>query len=37
MNQLFTQLTTKPLTEIHHSPFAGIAAENILDWLDSFN
>ena len=34
MNQLFTQLTTKPLTEIHHTPFA---AENILDWLDSFN
>ena len=37
MNQLFKQLTTKPLTEIHHTPFAGTAAENILDWLDSFN
>ena len=37
MNQLLTQLTTKPSTEIHPAPFAGTAAENILDWLESFN
>ena len=37
MNQLLTQLTTKPSTEIHPTPFTGTAADNILDWLDSFD
>ena len=37
MNQLLTQLTTKPLNEIHPAPFAGTAAENVLSWLESFN
>ena len=29
--------STKPSTEIHPAPFAGTAAENVLDWLESFN
>ena len=37
MNQLLTQLKTKPLNEIHPAPFAGTAAENVLNWLESFN
>ena len=37
MNQLLTELTTKPSTEIHPVAFVGTAAENILDWLESFN
>ena len=37
MNQLLMQLTTNPSTEIHPVPFAGTAAENILDWLKNFN
>ena len=37
MNQLSTQLTTKPSTEIHATPFAGTAAKNVLNWLKSFN
>ena len=37
MNQLLTQLTTKPSTEIHPSPFTGTAADNILDWLENFD
>ena len=36
MNQLLTQLTIISLAEIHPSPFAGAAAENVLDWLKSF-
>ena len=36
MNQLLTQLTTKPLTEIHPTPFTGTATNNILDWLENF-
>ena len=37
MTQLLTQLTTKPSVEIHPIPFAGTVAENVLDWLESFN
>ena len=37
MNQLLTQLTTKPSTEIHPSPFAETATDNILDWLENFD
>ena len=37
MNQLLMQLTTKPSTEIHHTPFTGTAADNILDWLENFD
>ena len=37
MNQLLTQLTTKPSTEIHPTPFTGTAANNILDWLKNFD
>ena len=33
MNQLLMQLTTKPSTEINPTPFTGITADNILDWL----
>ena len=36
MNQLLTQLTTKPSTEIHPTPFTGTAAD-ILDWLKNFD
>ena len=36
MNQLLTQLTTKPSTVIHLTPFTGTAA-NILDWLENFD
>ena len=36
MNQLLTQLTTKPSTEIHPTPFTGTTAD-ILDWLDNFD
>ena len=32
MNQLLTQLTTKPSTEIHPT-----AADNILDWIENFD
>ena len=37
MNHLSTRLTTKPSTEVHATPFAGTAAENVLNWLKSFN
>ena len=37
MNRLLTQCTTKTSTEIHSAPFGGTAAENVLDWLESFN
>ena len=37
MNQLLMQLTTKPSTEIHPTPFTGTAADNILDWLENFD
>ena len=37
MNQLLMKLTTKPSTEIHPAPFSGTAAEDVLDWLESFN
>ena len=37
MNQLLMQLIMKPMIEIHPAPFAGTAAENILNWLESFN
>ena len=37
MNQLLTQLTTKPSTEIHPTPFTGTAANNILDWIENFD
>ena len=37
MNQLLTQLTTKPSTEIHPSPFTWTAADNILDWFENFD
>ena len=37
MNQLITQLTTKPSTEIHPTPFTGTVANNILDWLENFD
>ena len=37
MNQLLTQHTMKPSTEIHPAPFAGTTAENVLNWLESFN
>ena len=36
MNQLLTQLTTKPSTEIHPTLFTGTAADSILDWLKNF-
>ena len=37
MNQLLTQLTTKPSTEIHPTPFTGTATDNILDWIKNFD
>ena len=37
MNQLLTQLTTKPSTEIHPTPFRGTTADNILDWIENFD
>ena len=37
MNQLLAQFATKPLTEIHPTPFTGTAANNILDWLKNFD
>ena len=37
MNQLLTQLTTKPLTEIHPTPFTGTTTDNILDWIRNFD
>ena len=37
MNQLLTQLTTKPSTRIHPTPFTGTVANNILDWLENFD
>ena len=37
MNQLLTQFTTKPSTEIHPTPFTGTTANNILDWLQTFD
>ena len=37
MNQLLTQITVKPSTEIHPNPFMGTAADNILDWLANFD
>ena len=37
MNQLLTQLTTKPSTEIHPTLFTGTAADNILDWLENLD
>ena len=36
INQLL-MLTKKCSTEIHPAPFAGTAAENVLEWLESFN
>ena len=36
MNQLLTQLTTKPSTEIRPTLFTGTVADNILDWLENF-
>ena len=37
MNQLLAQLTTKPSTEIHNTPFTGTTDDNILDWLENFD
>ena len=37
MKQLLTQLTTKSSKETHFTPFTGIAADNILDWLENFD
>ena len=37
MNQLLTQLATEPSTEIHPTPFTGIATDNILGWLKYFD
>ena len=37
MNQLLTQLTAKPLAEIHPAPFTGTAVDNIFDWLENFD
>ena len=37
MNQILTELTTKPSTEIQPSPFTGTAANDNLDWLESFD
>ena len=37
MHQLLTQRTTKTSTEIHSAPFGRTAAENVLDWLESFH
>ena len=37
MNQLLTQLATKPSTEIHPTPFTGTAVGNVLDWLENFD
>ena len=37
MNQLLTQLTTKPSTEIHPTLFTGTTAKNILDWIENFD
>ena len=37
MNQLLTQVTWKPSTEIYPTPFTGTAADNILDWLENFD
>ena len=37
MNQLLTQLSTKPSTEIHPTPLTGTTADNILDWIKNFD
>ena len=37
INQLLTQHTTKPSTEIHLTPFKGTTANNILDWIENFD
>ena len=37
MNQLLTQLTTKPSIEIHPTPLTGTTADNILDWIKNFD
>ena len=37
INQLLTQVTTKPSTEIHPVPFAVADAENVLNWLKNVN
>ena len=37
MNQLLTQLTTKPSTEIHPTPFTGTTTDNNLDWIKNFD
>ena len=37
MNQLLIQLTTKPSTEIHPTPFTGTTVDNILDWIEHFD
>ena len=37
LNQLLTQLTTKPSTEIHPTPFTETATDNILDWFENFD
>ena len=37
MNQLLTQLTTKPSTEIHPTPLTGTTTNNMLDWIKNFD
>ena len=37
MNQLLTQLTTNPSTEIHLTLFTGTVADNSLDSLKNFD
>ena len=37
MNQLLTQLTTKPSTEIYPTPFTGTTADNISDGIENFD
>ena len=37
MNQLLTQLTTKPSAEIHPIHFTGTNPDNFLDWIENFD
>ena len=37
MNQLLTQLTTKPSTEIYPTPFTETTADNISDGIENFD
>ena len=37
INQLLTQLTTKPSTEIYPTPFTGTTANNISDGIENFD